>query len=127
VDKVRWIGHPVAAVIATDIGAAEEAVEKVVVDYEPLEPVLDVEKALEKDSPLVNEHLGEYSYFPGFKPIPGTNIANEFKLIKGNVEEGLKQSSLIIEDTFKLPQISHVTMEVQNAIGYWRPDGTVEI
>jgi len=127
IDKVRWVGHPVAAVIATDIGAAEEAVEKVVVDYEPLEPVLDIEKALENDSPLVHEHLGEYSSFPGFKPIPGTNIANEFKLIKGNVDEGLQQSSLIIEDTFKMPQISHATMEVQNTIGYWRPDGTVEV
>jgi len=48
VDKVRWVGHPVAAVIATDIGAAEEAVEKVVVDYEPLEPVLDIKRLLKK-------------------------------------------------------------------------------
>lgn len=127
IDKVRWVGHPVAAVVAADLSAAEEAAEKVSVDYEPLEPVLDVEKALEKDAPLVHEKLGEYSVFPGFKPIPGTNIANEFLLIKGDVEKGFKESHIVLEETFKLPQISHVTMEVQNVLGYWRPDDIIEV
>ncbi|MGC9210900.1 MAG: xanthine dehydrogenase family protein molybdopterin-binding subunit [Nitrososphaeria archaeon] len=127
VNKVRWVGHPVAAVIATDMSSAEEAAEKVNVDYEPLEPVLDVEKALEKDAPLVHEDLADYSVFPGFRPVPGTNIANEFNLVKGDVEKGLKESSVVIEDTFRIPQISHAAMEVQNSIGYWRPDNVVEL
>ncbi|MGC9208960.1 MAG: xanthine dehydrogenase family protein molybdopterin-binding subunit [Nitrososphaeria archaeon] len=125
--KVRWVGHPVAAVIATDLSSAEEAVEKVNVDYEELETVLDVERALEKDAPLVHEDLDKYSVFPGFKPVPGTNIANEFLLVKGDIDKGLRESDLVIEETFRLPQISHVTMEVQNAIGYWRPDDIIEI
>ncbi|MGC8558124.1 MAG: xanthine dehydrogenase family protein molybdopterin-binding subunit, partial [Nitrososphaeria archaeon] len=59
VDKVRWIGHPVAAVVADSLAAAEEAAEKVSVEYEQLEPVLTMERALEGDSPLVHERLGE--------------------------------------------------------------------
>jgi len=127
VDKVRWIGHPVAAVVADSLAAAEEAAEKVVVDYEPLEPVLTIERAIEKDAPLIHERLGEYRVFPGFKPIPGTNIANLFELKHGDVEGALKEADVIIEETYSLPQISHATMETQNVLAQWRYDDYIEI
>jgi CO/xanthine dehydrogenase Mo-binding subunit len=127
VDKVRWIGHPVAAVVADSLAAAEEAAEKVVVDYEPLEPVLTIERAIEKDAPLIHERLGEYRVFPGFKPVPGTNIANLFELKHGDVEGALKEADVVIEETYSLPQISHATMETQNVLAQWRYDDYIEI
>ncbi len=127
-NKVRWVGHPVAAVVGTSMAAAEEAAEKVSVDYEPLEPVLDVEKAIEKGAPLVHEDMASYNYYKGFiNPVPGTNIANDFRLVKGDVSSGFAESNVIVEETFKIPQINHAPMEVQNVLAYWRPDDYVEV
>jgi CO/xanthine dehydrogenase Mo-binding subunit len=80
IDKVRWVGHPVAAVIAESMQAAEEAAEKVDVTYEALPTLFTVEDALKPDAVLLHEKLGEYRISPAFKPIPGTNIANSFEL-----------------------------------------------
>jgi CO/xanthine dehydrogenase Mo-binding subunit len=54
-DKVRFVGEPVAAVAASNRYLAEDALELISVDYEPLPPVLDPHKAIEADSPLVFE------------------------------------------------------------------------
>ncbi|GAB2782890.1 molybdopterin-dependent oxidoreductase [Streptomyces chlorus] len=58
VDEVRHAGDPVAVVVARDRYAAADALEAVEVDYEPLEPVLDLEAALDEDAPLVHADKG---------------------------------------------------------------------
>ncbi|MDC0769110.1 xanthine dehydrogenase family protein molybdopterin-binding subunit [Streptomyces sp. HD] len=58
VDEVRHAGDPVAVVVARDRYAAADALEAIEVDYEPLPPVLDLEAALEPDSPLVHADKG---------------------------------------------------------------------
>lgn len=58
VDEVRYAGDPVAVVVARDRYAAADALEAVEVDYEPLEPVLDLEAALADDAPLVHSDKG---------------------------------------------------------------------
>ncbi|MCX2924959.1 xanthine dehydrogenase family protein molybdopterin-binding subunit [Streptomyces sp. NEAU-W12] len=58
VDEVRHAGDPVAVVVARDRYAAADALEAVEVDYEPLEPVLDLEAALAEDAPLVHADKG---------------------------------------------------------------------
>src|SRR3989442_14209001 len=55
VDTVRYVGEPLAAVIATDRYLARDAAEKIEIDYDPLPAVTDPEKALAKGSPLVHE------------------------------------------------------------------------
>src|SRR5581483_8757425 len=62
VDKVRFQGEPVLAVVAESEAAARNAVAKVRVDYEELPAVLDVEEALKPGAPLVNEYHG-HNYF----------------------------------------------------------------
>ena len=54
-DKVRFVGEPVALVVAGDRYVAEDAAERVHVDYEPLEPVVDVEKAMGADAPDIHD------------------------------------------------------------------------
>lgn len=125
--KVRWVGEPVAAVVAEDLEAAEEAVELIEVEYEPLPAVLDVREALKPDAPLVHEELGEYAHSPAFNPIPGTNIANIFKIRKGDVNEGFKKSDVIIENEFYMPQVSHVQMETHVCIGHYTADGNIKL
>ena len=61
IDKVRFVGEPVAVVVARDRYLAEDAAEMVEVDYEPLPAVVDPEKALEPDAPILHEKVGTTS------------------------------------------------------------------
>jgi aerobic carbon-monoxide dehydrogenase large subunit len=84
VDKVHFTGEPVAVVLATDRYAAEDAAEKVVVEYEPLKPVLDAEKALEADSSKLYENWDS-----------NEQIAYKFSI--GEVEEALQSSDYVVK------------------------------
>src|SRR5215471_10620397 len=57
-DKVRFVGEPVAAVAATSRYIAEDALDLIDVEYELLAPIVDPQKALDLDSPIVWEHQG---------------------------------------------------------------------
>src|SRR5260370_20681911 len=56
-DKVRYVGEPVALVLATSRSAAEDAAERIEVRYDPLPPVTDIEKATDKGAPIIHEEL----------------------------------------------------------------------
>ena len=127
VDKVRWVGHPVAAVVAESMRAAEEAAELVAVEYEQLPPVLTVEDAMKPGAPLLHEKLGEYRVAPAFKPLPGTNIPNSFELKHGDIERGFAEADYVLEEDFALPHVSHAPMETQNVVAHYHRDGTIEV
>ncbi|MPZ52988.1 MAG: molybdopterin-dependent oxidoreductase, partial [Acidimicrobiia bacterium] len=63
-DKVRYVGEPVAMIIAEDAYRAEDLAEMVLVDYEALSPVVDTRGALEDDSPLVHDEWTSNQYVP---------------------------------------------------------------
>jgi CO/xanthine dehydrogenase Mo-binding subunit len=126
--KVRHHGEPVAAVAATTEEVAAAAVDLIEVEYELLAPVLDARKALTPESPLVHENLATYECIRGvFCPVGGTNIANHFRLRKGDVEEGFGRSHTIVENEFYAPQVQHVPMETHATIAHWKPKGYIEI
>jgi CO/xanthine dehydrogenase Mo-binding subunit len=126
--KVRYHGEPVAAVAAVTEEVAAEAVSLIDVDYEMLEPVSDARKALEPESPLVHELLHTYECIRGvFCPVEGTNIANHFRLKKGDVEGGFKKSDRVIENEFYVPQVQHVPLETHASIAHWKQDGKIQI
>ena len=86
-DKVLYKGHVVAAVSANDVNTAREAAKKIIVEYEILKPVINVDQAMDKDAPILHEdfvgdHLG--------KKVKNTNIAtyNRYKI--GDAEEAFK-------------------------------------
>src|SRR3954452_8506121 len=56
-DKVRYVGEPIAMVVAESRYLAEDAADTIMVDYEPLQPVVDPAKGLEDDAPLVHDDL----------------------------------------------------------------------
>ena len=126
--KARYCGEPVAAVAATTEEIAREALGLIKVDYEVLPPVLDAREALKPESPLVHEFLHTYDCVKGvFCPIEHTNVANHFRLRKGDVEEGFRQSYKVIENTFYAPQVQHAPLETHATIAHWKPNGTIEI
>jgi 2-furoyl-CoA dehydrogenase large subunit len=58
IDRVRYVGEPVALVLARDRHTAEDAVERIAVDYRPLPPVVDPETAAGPDAPLLHPAVG---------------------------------------------------------------------
>ncbi|OPL10183.1 MAG: hypothetical protein AVO34_04210 [Firmicutes bacterium ML8_F2] len=127
VDKVRFWGEPVAIVAAVTEEAAAEAAELIEVEYEELPGVFDPREAMKPDAPLIHEDLGSYKVVPIFYPKPGTNIANHFKLRKGDVEKGFAEADLIVERDYKVPQMQHVSIETHKAAAHWSPDGKLTV
>jgi len=107
-EKVRWRGEAVAAVLAESERAAYEAVRKVVVDYEVLPEVLDMEAALQTDAPLVNEYHGQnwYRYDSG----------QCRKVRYGDVEAGFRQAEQILEAVYASSPIEHAPTETTGCI-----------
>ena len=127
VEKVVWIGQPVAAVSAVSLEIAEKALELIKVKYEPLPAIIDPVKAKTSNDILVHEKMAEYDHSPAFNPIPGTNIANHFKLRKGDIKRGFDEADHILENTFTMPQVAHAYLEPIVTIGHYKRDGRIEI
>ncbi len=83
IDKVRYVGDAVAAVVAVDPSRARDGAERVHVGYESLEAVVDIEAATEDGSPLVHEE-------------EGSNIAYEFPFLAGDVDEALLNADVVL-------------------------------
>ena len=113
-DKVRFVGDPVAAVAAVNEDVAEEALALIHLDYEELPAVFDEEEALKAGAPLVHDPRPQQQ--PAFSKLiqdlpPGTNVCSHFKLRRGDVESGFRESDFIFEDVFRSPAAQHVALE----------------
>jgi CO/xanthine dehydrogenase Mo-binding subunit len=109
-DRVIFAGQPVAAVAAVDRATAEQALEKIVVDYEELPAVIDVDQAMANGAPLVHDFAKK-------------NICFQTDLVKGDVEKGFAESDEIFTDEFDFPMIYHYSMEPHSAIAQIDSDG----
>ena len=108
-DYARYVGDEVAAVAAVSEEIALEAMKKIKVDYEVLEPVLDFEKAYENKS-VIHPEDGIHEMFPiGFDP--KKNLAASYEMEVGNVAEELKKCDYIVEDTFYSQAQAHAMLE----------------
>lgn len=126
--EVRHYGEAVAAVAAETYAQARRAVDALVVDYEPLPPVLHHMEALKPDAPLVHPDLGKYDHIAAvFTPKPGTNIANHTRLRKGDTEKGFSESEWVVEREYSCPSVQHVPMETHVAIAKWARGDQVTI
>ena len=118
--KVRFVGEPVALVVAHDALSAARGAEAVEVEYEPLPAVLDVDDAQAEDAPLIHEDLASYDVAPTFRPRPGTNVYHCYTAARGNPEWVLSQAPHRVEGTYEFPHISHVQLEPHAAVALWR-------
>jgi len=107
-DKVRWLGEPVVAILASSERIAHEAAALVEVDYEPLEPVLNVEEALQPGAPLVNEYHGQNWYV--------YNSGDARKVRLGDIERGFEQADYILEQTYQSGPIEQAPVETTGCI-----------
>lgn len=100
--KVRYVGEPMAVVVATDRYIAEDALEDIEVEYEPLKVVADYEAAMKNEVRL-------------FEDWPD-NIAWQWKLEDGDVEEAFKQADVVINETFVEKRHTAVPMETRAVV-----------
>jgi 2-furoyl-CoA dehydrogenase large subunit len=98
VDKVRYVGEPVAAVVAEDPSIAEDALALIDVEYEPLRPVVKIEDAIKEDAPVIFEEAG-------------SNVLLHDKMVHGNIEEAYKEADLVVKEYFKVHRYSSTPLE----------------
>ncbi len=127
VDKVRYIGDPVAAVIADSPAHARAALAKFKVDYEPLPVYTDALDAMKPGTALIHEDMGNYWRLPTLKETPGTNVANTYHLVKGRGEEGFDEADVIVEGEFNYPLGSCAAIETHGTIVQFHVDRTIEV
>jgi CO/xanthine dehydrogenase Mo-binding subunit len=111
--KVRFAGEPVAVVLATDRKIAEQALGLINVRYEDLPAVYDEIEAAHS-STLVHDELKPAATFPDLQHLKGrrgTNIALDYRLRRGNVEDGFARADYIFEHRFRTQQVMHTPME----------------
>jgi CO/xanthine dehydrogenase Mo-binding subunit len=110
IDKVRYIGEPVAAVAADDLRTATDALALIQVDYEELPAAVGLDAALAKGAPLVHDDAAD-------------NICGHEHVEKGDVERGFAESDEIFEDAFTFPMVYHYALEPHSVIADFIDEG----
>jgi xanthine dehydrogenase molybdenum-binding subunit len=133
-EKALYRGHAVAAVAATSLHVAEEALALIDVDYEVLAPVLNALDALKDDAPILHERLltmsspamrsGGWGNVAGGKQ---SNLANRFEFRMGDVDQGFKEADLVLEREYYTKPVHQGYIEPHSATAQWNADNTVTI
>ncbi len=110
----RMLGDPLALVAAESEAIAQQALELIEAEYEPLPVVPDPESAVQPGAP----HL--------FADKPG-NVCAEFRLEVGDVEQGLAQADIIIDNVYSTPRQEHAYLEPEAGLATLDPDGTITV
>ena len=114
VDKIRYVGEWVAAVIATSRAAAEDAAELVMVDYDELEPLVDPREAMRPDAPILHE-------------AHGSNIVWNERYTWGEVDKAFAEADHVFEYNYRWNRHSGVPLETYGCVAQVDPSGMLEI
>jgi len=107
-DKVRFVGDPIALVVAESRPIAEDACELIVEDYEMLEPIVTYEHALDPSRPPIFDELGD-------------NIAFTAEMAMGDIDAVFAKADRIIDATISVHRHQNVPMEGRGSIASWDP------
>jgi aerobic carbon-monoxide dehydrogenase large subunit len=110
--KVRYAGEPVAVVVAASRARAEDALELIDVEYEPLPILTDAREAAKADAPLLFAENG-------------TNVIASYTVGCGDVERGLAEADVVIRAGFELHRHTAVPMETRGLAAEWDPSRDV--
>jgi carbon-monoxide dehydrogenase large subunit len=106
IDKVRFVGDPVVCIVARDRYLAEDAAELVSVEYDVLEPVADLERALAPDAPLVDETLP-------------SNLVSHQSFTTGDPARRFAEAAAVIETAFHQHRQTHAPIETRGCCAVW--------
>ncbi len=105
VEKVRFVGDEVAAVVAEDEETAEEALDLIEVQYERLPHVLDGEEAMEEGAPEIHT---------------GGNVMRTTKFERGDLDAGFAEADVVVEGTYKVPMSQHSCQETRSCVAVYQ-------
>jgi 4-hydroxybenzoyl-CoA reductase subunit alpha len=115
IDRVRFVGDPIAAVVAVDEATAEAALDLIAIEYRRLPAIADAEEALRTGDPRIHDH-GE-----------GGNIHKLVSLRFGDVDRALEGADLVFDDTFFYEGSTHLAIEQHAAVAARDPDGKLTL
>jgi aldehyde oxidoreductase len=108
-NKVRFVGDPVAAVVANSEEIASYALEKIEVTYDPLKPVLTPEEALKEGAVKVHDDR--------------SNLFFEQPIIHGDIKKGFSESEVVVEKTYATQTVEHGYLENDAGVAYIDENG----
>jgi len=108
--KVRYVGDEVAAVAAVDEDIAQEALDLIEVEYEPLPHVFDPVQAMDEGAPRIHDFAER-------------NICNKIYWDFGEVDKGFAQADLIREDSFTTAGVTHTPLEAHGCVAHFEQSG----
>ncbi len=115
VDKVRYIGEPVAGVAAIDEDTAVEALSLIEVEYEPLEPILTIEEALAREDVKIHQESRR------------ANVFKEVHLEFGDLDRGFAEADHVREDWFFFEGNTHAAIEQHACVASYDADGKLTL
>lgn len=120
-EKVFWVGQPVAAVAAVDIHTAEEALELIEVEYEPLPPVVDLAEAIKPDAPVLHTHV----MTKGVEPAPRSpsNVCSRTVIARGNTGTAIAEAAATGEFHVKVDTAHQGYLEPPVVVAQVDPNG----
>ena len=118
-DRVRFVGEPVAVVAAEDALIAEQALELIDVRYKELPCLANIDAARAEGAPLLHDHVagaGEFHDVAGVGEKFGGNICHREHFVKGDPASAFPQADEIIEESFEFPMVYQYAMEPHTAV-----------
>jgi len=112
VDRVRFYGEPIALIAAETLDIAERAMHLIEIEYEPLPGIYDPIEAMQPGAPIV--HAPD-------------NIVARWKIHKGDVDAGLAEADVIVENTFRVPYQEHAYLEPEAGVAWVDERGVLNI
>ncbi|MGH2540874.1 MAG: xanthine dehydrogenase family protein molybdopterin-binding subunit, partial [Actinomycetota bacterium] len=129
IDRVRFAGEPVAAVVATDLHAAAEALQAIEVDYEELPYVTDPLEAIREGAPIIHPTAHELGNQRGFEEAGGPrhpNVSSRSRHAFGDLAAALDRAEVVVEGEYEYPMVYAYAMEPYVALASFG-HGTLEI
>jgi aerobic carbon-monoxide dehydrogenase large subunit len=106
IDKVRFVGDPVACIVATDRYLAEDAAELVTIDYKELPPACEMAQALAPDAPLIDDSLP-------------SNLVSHQGFVAGDPSHRFNDAPVVVETTFHQHRQTHAPIETRGCCAVW--------
>ena len=113
-DVSRWEADHIALIVAESAEAADQAAQSISVEWEQLEIVDDLDRAMQNDAPLIHPETGSNTYL-------------HYKIRKGTVDDAWAEADVVVEGTYTFPHQEHAYLQPEAATSYIDGDGRVTV
>jgi CO/xanthine dehydrogenase Mo-binding subunit len=139
IDRVVFVGQPVAAVAADEPAIAEEALDQIEVEYEPLAVAVDPLRSMQPGAPPVADagteadtsealaHAAVAVTSTESRPPKAVNIAQQARFQRGDVARGFAESEVVLENTYRVPMVHQGYLEPHAVLAQWDTTGVLTL